>query len=142
MMPEWFNKDTVAIACFVFSAIVGPLLVFYLGRYFAKREAVDAVVKAFQDYQKQHASEHEEIDDRLDHGENRFTTLEASIREVKTAAGEARRAAENAQAAAEKVNGALIEIERVRGDLKEMRALVGPLKSIVAAAMVKIGDGQ
>lgn len=138
-LPEWLNKDTVAVVGFIWTVFLGPLLVLYLGKIFAKREAVEAVNQAVKDYVKAHAEEHEEIEERLNRGETRFITLEASIREVKSAAEDARDAAEKAQAAADKVNHALLEVEKVRGDFKELRALVGPLRDIVQAAVTKIG---
>lgn len=146
MLPDWFNKDNVTIVSFLFSAVIGPLIVIYLGRYFARKEAVDAVhnalnehTKAHAAYVEQHAEEHDEIEGRLNRGETRFITLEAAIREVKTAAEDAQQAAEKAQAAADRVNHALLEVEKVRGDFKELRAIVGPLKDLVAAAMIQIG---
>lgn len=83
-MPEWLNKDNLGIVAMLFTVFIGPALAVYLGRFFARKEALAALETAFGDYVKNHAKDHDGVNLRLAAGEREFTEIRADLEKLPT----------------------------------------------------------
>lgn len=83
-MPDWANKDNLAILAMLFTVFIGPALGVYLGRFFAKKEALAALAAAFDQYVASHAEDHKGVNQRLAAGEREFTQIKSDLEKLPT----------------------------------------------------------
>jgi archaellum component FlaC len=83
-MMDWINKDTLAVLAMVFTIFIGPALAVYLGRFFAKKEALSALEKSFAEYVKKHALDHQDVEARLNAGEKEFAEIRGDLGKLAT----------------------------------------------------------
>ena len=103
--------------------MLGGLVVVLARRTFATR---DDLARQFAD----HAHEHQELEQRLAAGENRFVALSGAIDMVKLAAEQAKAAADEARAAADRVGDLHIELAEMRGDIKAIDSALKPIERL------------
>ncbi|MBU6430489.1 MAG: hypothetical protein KGR26_15840 [Cyanobacteria bacterium REEB65] len=95
---------------------IGGMALLLARRTFATR---DDLARAIAD----HAQEHQQLDERLASGENRFTALAGAIDMVRVAA-------EKAEAAADRISGIHVELADLRGDIKAIEAALQPIERL------------